>query len=711
MSQIHTLELKGCMPEPLMSYLKALGIFRLVVQQQDSGARAWWQSDTFFLQSILDRDELVEFFLDRYQPSPIVSPWNGGSGFYPKDNSTALMKIRELESPRLQRWQKVVELSSQILDEAQKRETLPKKETKEWILAQCRARFPDDALEWLDASYILTRDGAKFPPLLGTGANDGRLEFSNHFMQNVILALGLDAKKEDVEIMRERLNAALFQEGFPQLVQKPTGFYNPGSVGGANAAAGFSGVSVTNPWDFVLMFEGILLFAGSVNRRLSSQAASKAVFPFTVENSASAYGTSAAVEYQDKSRAEFWAPLWNNPTCLRELIHLAAEGRAQLGRRQVSTGADFARAIAGLGTERGVAQFQRYGLLERNGRAYLAAPLGRFYVCPDQKHANRANVLFDLDRWLSGLRRTVSERGMILSAIERAIIEFCQQGQPYALQNILVAVGQAERWLARSSFRRTLRPINHLSEDWLCHADDGSAEFRLARAVATIQRVKIDGQTIVGPMRENFEPVSLDPRVEWKEASASFVWTAGAVLSNMLSVLQRRCLESRMHNHPHAPLKSDSGARLQDIAMFLYGELDVQRIADLALPLSFVRFSRQAAASPEQYTPYTLLSAYAVMKLTLLPDSFVCPELDVDETNICMEPLMLAMLKAGRIRDAYRVAYRRLKASGLQPVSAEPGVSDRSEQGRLLAAALLFPVDKKSYKELAKSALRNPSMD
>ena len=58
-----------------MAYLKALGIFRLVAEQKDSGARAFWQIDAFFLRSALDREALVKFFLHEYRPTPIVSPW------------------------------------------------------------------------------------------------------------------------------------------------------------------------------------------------------------------------------------------------------------------------------------------------------------------------------------------------------------------------------------------------------------------------------------------------------------------------------------------------------------------------------------------------------------------------------------------------------------------------------------------------------------
>ena len=61
---------------------------------------------------------------------------------------------------------------------------------------------------------------------------------------------------------------------------------------------------------------------------------------------------------------------------------------------------------------------------------------------------------------------------------------------------------------------------------------------------------------------------------------------------------------------------------------------------------------------------------------------------------------MLAMLRAGRVGDAYRVAHRRLVASGLRPLSEAPGIRDRSDQGRRLAAALLFPLDQRHYKAL-----------
>ena len=258
-------------------------------------------------------------------------------------------------------------------------------------------------------------------------------------MQNIVLALNLEARRKGATTIRNQLVAAVFDEGSPELLKRSNGFYNPGSVGGVNSSVGFDGDALTNPWDYVLMFEGTLLFAGAVARRLSPQSSSKAVFPFTVDNSAAGYGTSADSEYGGSARAEFWAPLWDQPANLLELGHLVSEGRAQLGGRQVSNGTNFARAVAGLGTERGVAQFQRYGFMVRNGLAYLAAPLGRFYTRDNRDTAQRANVLFDLDPWLERVRNSVTRRnapsglGVMLRQIDQTIIEFCHRGPAQGL--------------------------------------------------------------------------------------------------------------------------------------------------------------------------------------------------------------------------------------------------------------------------------------
>ena len=78
----HTIPLPGCTPEPLMNYLKALGILRIVAQQKDPTATGLWKSGIFTLTSTLDEQGISAFFLNEYAPSPIMGPWAARSGFF-----------------------------------------------------------------------------------------------------------------------------------------------------------------------------------------------------------------------------------------------------------------------------------------------------------------------------------------------------------------------------------------------------------------------------------------------------------------------------------------------------------------------------------------------------------------------------------------------------------------------------------------------------
>ena len=87
------LALRGCAPTPLASYLKALGVLRLVSsptnhvsgEAADPHARGWWENECFHLRTTLGRNALLSFFLHDYAPSPIIAPWNGRAGFLEGD--------------------------------------------------------------------------------------------------------------------------------------------------------------------------------------------------------------------------------------------------------------------------------------------------------------------------------------------------------------------------------------------------------------------------------------------------------------------------------------------------------------------------------------------------------------------------------------------------------------------------------------------------
>ncbi|MCI0440124.1 MAG: type I-U CRISPR-associated protein Csx17 [Chloroflexi bacterium] len=725
------IELRGCSPEPLMSYLKALGIFRLVAEQKDTGVRACWRAETFVLHTSLDRDALARFFLEEYRPTPIVAPWNGGSGFYPSDNQEAINAILSSSAERVKLYQRVIAKAQEIkndigITKAPSGTGSSAREQKQLLLQKLRAELSDEALLWLDAAYVLTSDGPRYPPLLATGGIDGRLEFSNNYMQNVVSTLKIE---EGVSSKRSRrrghgLNpqdwvaASLFNDTSAALIEeRSAGQFNPGGVGGPNATAGFEAKSLTNPWDYVLMIEGALFFAGAVARRLSAESQGKAVFPFTVDTSAAGYGTAVDSEYtNDSSRAELWTPLWDRPATYQEITHLFGEGRAQLARRQVTTGTDFARAIVGLGVERGIAGFQRYGFLKRNGLAFIAAPLGRFRVQSNPK----ANVLFDLDPWLDRLR--VAARGpnapeglsRALREIDRAILEFCAHGGSRYLQEVLIVVGRAESQITMArGLRSRPRPLSGLSPLWLEECDDGSLEFRLAVALASIQGVRRQGQEIIGSIRNNLEPVTDKGYWDWDDTSTSVVWHGGDVVQGMAAILERRCLEARMKSLDNLSLESnvstlpeDIGASIRrerrkswldgkisaslvDIQAFLDDRVDDRRIADLVLPLAAIRWHEVNDTFEHPPVPGRLTPAYAATKLLFLPHPFKRSR-NAEDVEIRLEASILPLLRSDRVKEAYELTKRRLWASGLKVLADDAGILPRIAPR--LAAALLFPI-------------------
>ena len=107
--------LKGCSPAPLANYLKALGILRLVGEQADKQARGWWQGEQFCLLTKLSQEELEAFFLERYEPTPLLSPWNKGCGFF-KANDPGLVPLENSRAARFERFRAAVAESRKLLD-------------------------------------------------------------------------------------------------------------------------------------------------------------------------------------------------------------------------------------------------------------------------------------------------------------------------------------------------------------------------------------------------------------------------------------------------------------------------------------------------------------------------------------------------------------------------------------------------------------------
>jgi CRISPR-associated protein Csx17 len=473
--------LLGCRTEPLASYLKALGVFRLVAEQCDRAAIAHWRGDTFVLRSDVDRAGMLQFFLDRYAPTPLVAPWNGGSGFHPKDQQQGIAAIRDSSTERLTEYRDTIARARELVAD-NRWPKLEKEQQVEW----CRATLPDGAVAWIDAVVVLTSDSRAFPPLLGTGGNVGRLEYSNNFMQRIaeVLCLGKAGDERASERSVRWLDEALFGGSGAKLVKgAPIGQFDPGAAGGANSAALGDAGSLVNPWDFVLLLEGALMFASTASRRLSTGATGKTSIPFTVDSTPIGYPSNAAAE---NARGEVWAPVWHRPAGLSEAQRVIGEGRAEWRRTQARDGLDFVRAVSMLAVDRGIDAFARYAIVERYGQTMLAVPVGHVSVVG----RTEAGPLAELDPWLQRIRRTRELPAAIASklrSVDAAMFDVATSGGASDLLAVLAAAARLEQAIGRSPSLQDKvgRSVNGLRAlTWLAHLDDGSPEFRVAAALA-----------------------------------------------------------------------------------------------------------------------------------------------------------------------------------------------------------------------------------
>ena len=498
------LALNGCAPTPLASYLKAIGVLRLISspdnhvsgEAADPHARGWWENECFHLRTTLSHDALLRFFLHEYAPSPIIAPWNGGSGFYPKDNKKGFDPLAGHQVARRFELISTAIRSACLTVTALALAERPEGAAKVEFVAALRAELPDAALLWLDAALALSADGLAYPQLLGTGGNDGRLDFTNNFARRLVSKAkptGLfDASTGEPSNDAETLLAsALYAAPASGLSSAAVGQFAPGAAGGPNATTGYSSDSAVNPWDFVLTLEGATAFAGAATRRHQTAAGFGASFPFTVRTVGAGWGGIEAADEND-ARAEFWAPLWMREARFCEVDSLLGEGRAVLNGRTAKDGLDFARAAASLGTSRGFRAFERFGFLMRAGKAYLATPIGRRSTAPSPG----AQLVADLDAggWLDRVRRVgrndeePSAARQAIKRLEDALFGLLAAAGTSTGERAIVALGQVVGWLTVSPNGRQAvgAPPPVLSSTWVHRADDSSAEFRIAAALAGI---------------------------------------------------------------------------------------------------------------------------------------------------------------------------------------------------------------------------------
>lgn len=768
--------LNGCAPVPLAHYLKALGILRLVSEQVDVSATAHWDGNQFMLASRFDRDHeqlLTEFFLCNYRPTPIVVPWSGGDFFavnrekhaksFSKTPTSArvIEAIMSTDAARLDDYRRVLHATFAAMDKAgitTKKDIEgsggPQRRMKAEMLKSLRNSLPDGALAWMDAAAVIEPDAVAFNALLGGGGgSDGNSHFSDNFMQCLWMALPeFDAQREkSVKAIgkdasfdsRAALNESLYgiQGAGTKIPDLSPVLFDSTRVGGPNQTNGFEAKAGSNPWDFILMLEGAVLFAGAIGRKLDDQREPSARFPFLFQASPVGLGSSYLGE---SSGRELWLPLWSQPASLAEIRALLTEGRVEKHGRMAKRGTDAFVAAAQLGFDRGITSFQRTGFFKGRigGDNYFTAiDQGRIIPHRNQK----VDLLRDADDWLAKLASvSTSDKcpasvASAIVALERRIADLAiaQSNSSSQLLAVLATLGATERALAQS-FKWTtettyLRPFHDLKKRWLDEADNGSPEFRLAQSIASM-RAWFGKETLW--FRQHLEPLNIGSNKErswmgWDDTPGNdVVWHDGDLIDTLNNILARRLVRTEKAGVRGWPDWSPCPARLADITDFIEGRVDLALLADLIWGLSLVdwetviRDERRAAKtdSTETASVEEEISAddddVSVAKTDSNSEQQVVPSSFYALLRLCFRrarkgeeqqaiPLVPAILHRAMNGDgeaASKLAARRLRASGFPPLVNELPVS--GDIARRTAAAMLFPISSYDFRLLENRIIK-----
>lgn len=691
-------KLTGCTPTPLANYLKALGILRLVSEQADPNTRGAWRDESFVLATTLSETELSDFFLKEYAPTPLISPWNRGSGFLSQKDKAAkyLEKIERSPLSRLKAYQEGIQAARSIPLFKKLQDAVKKKnefdQLKPIYIEECRRKWRGIHLDWLETAVILQADGSmSWPSLLGTGGNDGRLDFTDNFRQRFSELFDLsDAKASVSPVTRDLLYHALFGDAVRGTGNHAIGQYSPGAAGGANSTNGLDSKANVNPWDFILFFEGTILFSAAASRRLKTGMFGSASAPFALMAQPAGHLSSSSGD--KASRGEQWMPVWTQFASLCEIRTLLGEGRAQLGRSSTREPVEMARAVARLGVTRGISAFERFGYLERNGQANFAVHLGRWQVSAQP----RQELLSDLDSWLVRVHRKSrgkdSPHSLITAVknLDEAILAATADATlPLCWQNILQAIADIELIAAKggldskepSGSKVKGSVLGALSPGWITAADDGSPEFRLAVALASQYRI-----------RRHWLPLNQYGRLD--DAGAPSVVCYGRdLIADSIAFINRRLIEGAdraSRAFDQMPVRQDLCADIRDIAVFLHGRIDYSRLLHLArafMALDTKALNKEKTQISRPKGPVCIDDAFTLFRLCLLPEH--------EKSDIPVRADIFRRLSSGHLPEAARLAARHLRAHGVtSPLQTAAG------EARLLAASLAFPLSRFSLEKL-----------
>lgn len=352
------LGMPGLTAGPMGNWLAAVGALRML-SRADPDARLCWDGEIPAITTALPAPE--RDIADRIAFAPVITPWQSGGGWGPKDKASAgrLVLLRASRSPRLAPMREAIAAADRVMEASAG-------EGKAALVLLLRNSLPEAALPWPDAAVPLrpADDPERFTvaraPLAGSGGNDARWDLSANY-HAAILAIeperepGPGGSTADPAVARRRGLLADLLQGTrhePLIPDLSAGMYWPGATD----------ARLVNPWALILLAEGLCAFGDSPVREFRPSPR-----PWTASP-----GPELAA---DAGSSEAWLPMWGEPMTMAEVSLLLGGPQPRWHAAPARTAANMYAALHAGAWPPGVTGFARYGLAVRRGQGHVAVPL------------------------------------------------------------------------------------------------------------------------------------------------------------------------------------------------------------------------------------------------------------------------------------------------------------------------------------------------
>ncbi len=727
--KLPVLSLPGLSPDSLGNYLASLGLLRVLARKWPTTRIAW-------------RDEVLRVV--------------GG----PPTLDALLDEIIRVATAR--EWAPYERAWSDAQKESSNLAAKPKTAAECGVpFARWQADAEERLLEGFAAHVVPHGAGRSMNPILGKAGKIGQRDFAKGWARAADLLMPpkpskqskneSQAKKEAREkadadavrtdAIRKRCELDALLRGTPlswleKDLNSATWFSHANKLYNNGQRAFRDGV--LSPWAMVLACEGIAFLAGGASRRLGARARAVGAFPFVTKAAAP-----EASGQTGRDAAELWAPVWDRPMAVSEVLALFRRGRAELGARSAHTPAAFASAILRRGVDAGVAEFRRFVLGWTTAQDYVEP---RFHGAIATPTSDGSAVTGALSTAVERVTTLIEQRGFphdrkvgqrwrfegVRGLIEAALLHVAAKPHDSeAAIGLLDAVAAALDRIDRNrGFREGEVRWEPLPIQWLpsLFADERPGpEARLVLSLVSGFPSSVPFAAYrfgVEWTRDRNYSWKTQPR--WFEhskiAPARWVWDPGELSRVLATVLLRRLLhedatdsDGTAHPAGRAPMP----ATASHVRQWLAGDLDelllqawLSRLALFdwrKVPPGVLALIESDSALPEVDGELALMGLMQplVDRRPLVATSLSRDDLLAEETGArttAAARSLVSLIRAGNIESAVRLANSRYAMAGARLATMDAPWSPHDPDR--LVAALLFTISDRDRAVLFERWLR-----